>query len=158
MHPPPSSARANFTLMIECTPESSRCYSVYSVYTTSFTMRPTLVIPSPLLPTLRLRLLVIDFLLVSGWAQMVDSWVTGAIRTSWTAGTTRMLAVRTMKRSVKTFLAWRIRTSRIAGMARMLVVRKMKWSVKVFLAWRHKDEQDSGDCTDAGRQDNEEVS
>ena len=29
--PPPSPAWANFTLMIECTPESSRCYSVYSV-------------------------------------------------------------------------------------------------------------------------------
>ncbi len=31
MHPPPSPARANFTLMTECTPESSGCYSVYSV-------------------------------------------------------------------------------------------------------------------------------
>jgi hypothetical protein len=31
MHPPPSPAWANFTLMIECKPESSRCYSVYSV-------------------------------------------------------------------------------------------------------------------------------
>ncbi len=31
MHPPPSPARANFTLMIECTPESSGYYSVYSV-------------------------------------------------------------------------------------------------------------------------------
>ena len=29
--PPPSPARANFTLMTECTPESSGCYSVYSV-------------------------------------------------------------------------------------------------------------------------------
>ncbi len=29
--PPHSPARPNFTLMIECTPESSRCYSVYSV-------------------------------------------------------------------------------------------------------------------------------
>jgi hypothetical protein len=29
--PPPSPAWANFTLMIECTPESSSCYSVYSV-------------------------------------------------------------------------------------------------------------------------------
>ncbi len=29
--PPPSPAWANFTLMIECLPESSRCYSVYSV-------------------------------------------------------------------------------------------------------------------------------
>ncbi len=28
MHPPPSPARANFTLMNECTPESSRCCSV----------------------------------------------------------------------------------------------------------------------------------
>jgi hypothetical protein len=60
---------------------------------------------------------------------MADSWVTDAIRTSWTAGTTRMLAVRTMKRSVK-----------------------------IFLVWRHKDELDSGDDSDAGRQDNEEVS
>jgi hypothetical protein len=31
VHPPPSKARANFTLMTECTPESSGCYSVYSV-------------------------------------------------------------------------------------------------------------------------------
>jgi len=31
VHPPPSAAWANFTLMMECTPESSRCYSVYSV-------------------------------------------------------------------------------------------------------------------------------
>jgi hypothetical protein len=29
--PPPSPARANFTLMTECTPESSGCNSVYSV-------------------------------------------------------------------------------------------------------------------------------
>jgi hypothetical protein len=29
--PPPSPAWANFTLMIECTPESNCCYSVYSV-------------------------------------------------------------------------------------------------------------------------------
>ncbi len=34
MHPPPSPAWANFTLMIECTLESSRCYSVYSVVLT----------------------------------------------------------------------------------------------------------------------------
>ncbi len=31
MHPPPAPARANFTLITECTPESSGCYSVYSV-------------------------------------------------------------------------------------------------------------------------------
>jgi hypothetical protein len=31
VHPPPSPARANFTLMTECTPESSDCNSVYSV-------------------------------------------------------------------------------------------------------------------------------
>ncbi len=29
--PPPTKAWAYFTLLIECTPESSRCYSVYSV-------------------------------------------------------------------------------------------------------------------------------
>jgi hypothetical protein len=29
--PPPSLAWANFTLMMECTPESNRSYSVYSV-------------------------------------------------------------------------------------------------------------------------------
>ncbi len=29
--PPPSSAWANFTFMMECTPGSSVCYSVYSV-------------------------------------------------------------------------------------------------------------------------------
>ncbi len=29
--PPPSPARANFTLITECTPESSGCNSVYSV-------------------------------------------------------------------------------------------------------------------------------
>ncbi len=34
MHPPPSPARANFTLMTECTPESSGCNSVYSVWHT----------------------------------------------------------------------------------------------------------------------------
>jgi hypothetical protein len=33
VHPPPSPAQANFTLMTECTPESSRYYSVYSVVT-----------------------------------------------------------------------------------------------------------------------------
>ncbi len=31
VHPPHSPARANFTLITECTPESSRCNSVYSV-------------------------------------------------------------------------------------------------------------------------------
>ncbi len=31
MHPPPSPAWANFTLMMECTPESNCFYSVYSV-------------------------------------------------------------------------------------------------------------------------------
>jgi hypothetical protein len=31
VHPPPSPARANFTLMTECTPESSGYDSVYSV-------------------------------------------------------------------------------------------------------------------------------
>ncbi len=31
VHPPPSTAQANFTLMTECTPESRRYYSVYSV-------------------------------------------------------------------------------------------------------------------------------
>jgi hypothetical protein len=40
----------------------------------------------------------------------------------------------------------------------MLGVRTMKRSVKIFVAWRHKDELDSGDDSDAGRPDNEEVS
>ncbi len=31
VHPPPSPAWANFTLMMKCTPESSVCYPVYSV-------------------------------------------------------------------------------------------------------------------------------
>ncbi len=31
MHPPPSPAKTNFTLITECTPESSGCSSVYSV-------------------------------------------------------------------------------------------------------------------------------
>jgi hypothetical protein len=31
VHPPPSPAQANFTLMTECTTESRRYYSVYSV-------------------------------------------------------------------------------------------------------------------------------
>ncbi len=31
MHPPPSPARTNFTLITECTPESSGCNFVYSV-------------------------------------------------------------------------------------------------------------------------------
>ncbi len=31
VHPPPSPAKANFTLMTECTPESSGCNSVYYV-------------------------------------------------------------------------------------------------------------------------------
>jgi hypothetical protein len=31
VHPPPSPAQPNFTLMTECTPESRRYYSVYSV-------------------------------------------------------------------------------------------------------------------------------
>jgi hypothetical protein len=30
VHPPPSPARTNFTLITECTPESSGCNSVYS--------------------------------------------------------------------------------------------------------------------------------
>jgi hypothetical protein len=34
VHPPPLPAWANFTLMKECTPESSLCYSVYSVIVT----------------------------------------------------------------------------------------------------------------------------
>ncbi len=34
MHPPPSPARANFTLITECTPESSGCNSVHSVGST----------------------------------------------------------------------------------------------------------------------------
>jgi hypothetical protein len=34
VHPPPSPARANFTLITECTPESSGCNSVYSVEVT----------------------------------------------------------------------------------------------------------------------------
>jgi hypothetical protein len=38
VHPPPSPAWANFTLMMECTPESSRCYSVYSVVCTQFAL------------------------------------------------------------------------------------------------------------------------
>jgi hypothetical protein len=41
--PPPPPAWANFTLMIKCTPESSRCYSVYSVEETiSPTFHPVL--------------------------------------------------------------------------------------------------------------------
>ncbi len=38
VHPPPSPspAWANFTLMMECTPESSRCYSGNSVWLTVF--------------------------------------------------------------------------------------------------------------------------
>jgi hypothetical protein len=40
VHPPPSPARANFTLITECTPESSGCNSVYSVvYTVECTFR-----------------------------------------------------------------------------------------------------------------------
>jgi hypothetical protein len=35
MHPPPSPGQANFTLMTECTPESRRYYSVYSVRATT---------------------------------------------------------------------------------------------------------------------------
>jgi hypothetical protein len=31
VHPPPSPGQVNFTLMTECTPESRRYYSVYSV-------------------------------------------------------------------------------------------------------------------------------
>jgi hypothetical protein len=34
MHPPPSPAQPNFTLMTECSPESRRYYSVYSVVRT----------------------------------------------------------------------------------------------------------------------------
>ncbi len=60
---------------------------------------------------------------------MADSWVTGAIRTSWTAGTTRMLAVRTMKRSVKIYLAWRHKDE-LGSVA----AKTMKRSVKIFLA------------------------
>jgi hypothetical protein len=35
VHPLPPPARANFTLITECTPESSRCHSVYSVLWTA---------------------------------------------------------------------------------------------------------------------------
>ncbi len=35
VHPPPSPARANFTLMMECTPESDCCNSAYSVVLSS---------------------------------------------------------------------------------------------------------------------------
>jgi hypothetical protein len=34
VHPPPSPARTDFTLITECTPESSGCNSVYSVLDT----------------------------------------------------------------------------------------------------------------------------
>jgi hypothetical protein len=34
VHPAPSPARANFTLMTECMPERSGCYSVYSMVCT----------------------------------------------------------------------------------------------------------------------------
>jgi hypothetical protein len=34
VHPPPSPARTDFTLITECTPESSGCNSVYSVVMT----------------------------------------------------------------------------------------------------------------------------
>ncbi len=62
-----------------------------------------------------------------------------------------MLAARTMKRSVKTFLHGVIKTSWTAGTTRMLAVRTMKRSVKISLACRHKDELDSGDDSEAGR-------
>ncbi len=42
--PPPSPAWANFTLMIECTPESSGCNSVYSVH--PHLHQPGLILPS----------------------------------------------------------------------------------------------------------------
>ncbi len=32
--PPPSPVRANFPIMMECTPESGHCHSMYSVYQT----------------------------------------------------------------------------------------------------------------------------
>jgi hypothetical protein len=35
VHPPPSPARTNFTLITACTPESSGCNSVYSVGSTA---------------------------------------------------------------------------------------------------------------------------
>ncbi len=35
VHPPPSPGQANFILMTECTPESRRYYSVYSVVGTA---------------------------------------------------------------------------------------------------------------------------
>ncbi len=31
MHPPPSLTQANYSIMIECTPESGRCHSVYTL-------------------------------------------------------------------------------------------------------------------------------
>ncbi len=40
----------------------------------------------------------------------------------------------------------------------MLAVRTMKSSVKTFFAWCHKDELEIGNDSDAGRQFNEEVS
>ncbi len=42
--PPPSAARANFTLMTECTPENSGCYSVYSVDRTLISLVKNFVI------------------------------------------------------------------------------------------------------------------
>ncbi len=42
--PPPSPARANFTLMTECTPENSGCYSVYPVDRTLISLVKNFVI------------------------------------------------------------------------------------------------------------------
>ncbi len=45
VHPPPSPAQPNFTLMTECTPESGRYYSVYSVGTAKRVRK--YILPSP---------------------------------------------------------------------------------------------------------------
>ncbi len=47
MHPPPSPARTNFTLITECTPESSGCNSVYSVVPQCMSPRRNCNSPKP---------------------------------------------------------------------------------------------------------------
>ncbi len=49
VHPPPLPAWANFTFMMECTPESSRCYTVYSVVQTLVISQQCPALITPLL-------------------------------------------------------------------------------------------------------------
>jgi hypothetical protein len=69
VHPPPSPARANYTLMMECTPESDCCFSVCSVVGTLACGRGNGGVP---IPTMRhtvqcIKMYILYMYFVVGW-------------------------------------------------------------------------------------------